>query len=54
MKKGTDHSVKSVRVGIGGLDCACCTHGTRRQHKTLHKRTTRRVKKMELSREIKD
>ena len=52
MRKGTDRTVKSVRVGHGGLGCTCCTIGTRKEHKTLWKRVTRRVKKLELAREV--
>ena len=52
MSMRVDRTVRGVRTGIGGITCSCCTIGTHKNHKTMHKRTTRHTKKQELAREV--
>lgn len=54
-KKASKHYnayVKKYYVGFGGMTCACCTTMNPRKFKPLSRRIYRRVRKMELRKEL--
>jgi len=44
--------LKSFLTGPGGIDCSCCTKGTKKEHKVYSNKVKRRKMKIDLRKEI--